>query len=538
MLHEPLPPTSFTAPAVLVALSALHYWMRVVPASFEGLLYLAAALVTLQRVLSFVFGRFRESPHAAVKLAPGKWRCSSWSGTHKFTPSEIYMPRTQQELLEVVEMCGRNGKKVKPAASLHSWSETAVTEDVSLNAGLLNKVLEVDKERMTIRAEAGIRLRDLYARMNQEGLALPCLPNVDSIQLGGAIANCTHGTCIETGSMASQVHELEIVVFESKDGTRGQGNGRAKLLRLRRDTEDEHERHLFSAAVVSFGSLGVFYSITLKCVPTFHCYVHELVVPFEEIRNQLKAQLTSHYSVRFMIFPLTGLVSSKIQVPVRGPLVRATHNTLLNSTDIVALKLVSFAQERNATTWLWLRRVLSHLVNKGAIKTASGYKSINRGHLLSWNDGELESRMHASFTTAPFVNFEYAVPLDRIDEAVPAIVETMRRYPVHAMSMISLRPVGADSLGYMAPPLGQAVVYVDIPYVENLERTGVYAEVEKVCLRFGGRCSWSRLLFSDVRDILKNFTMHDRFLEAKRELDPCNVFSNKFSDRFCLVGKN
>src|SRR5471032_2219834 len=139
---------------------------------------------------------------------------------------------------------------------------------------------------MTIRAEAGIRMRDLYAQMERAGLALPCLPNVDTIQLGGAIANVTHGTCIESGSMCSLVTELEIVVFRpGADGAEGaRASGVAECLTLRRDTPDPHERHLFDAAFASFGSLGVIYAVTLRCVPPYHSYVHELALPYEQLK--------------------------------------------------------------------------------------------------------------------------------------------------------------------------------------------------------------------------------------------------------------
>jgi FAD/FMN-containing dehydrogenase len=111
-----------------------------------------------------------------------------------------------------------------------------------------------------------------------------------------------------------------------------------------------------------------------------------------------------------------------------------------------------------------------------------------------------------------------------------ALRTLIRSYPPHTMNM---RPVGADDAGYLAASKGQAVVYFDIPYVADLERTGMYAAIERECLEMGGRCSWSRLLYSPVSELLRNYPEHHRFVQAKRELDPCNVFSNEFSDRIC-----
>jgi len=134
----------------------------------------------------------------------------------------------------------------------------------------------------------------------------------------------------------------------------------------------------------------------------------------------------------------------------------------------------------------------------------------------------------------PFVNLEYAVPLTRCNDAMRELRTLFARYPAQVMNAVGIRPVGADTAGYLAAPKDQAVAYLDLPYVAELERLGLYAEVERVCLALGGRCSWSRLICSEPREFLKNYPEHHRFVQAKRELDPWNVFSNAFSDRICF----
>jgi hypothetical protein len=105
----------------------------------------------------------------------------------------------------------------------------------------------------------------------------------------------------------------------------------------------------------------------------------------------------------------------------------------------------------------------------------------NKGALLTWYDAELESRLHAAFARRPFVNLEYAVPLDRFDEAVARLAPIYARHASHPMAFISFRPVGADDAGYLVASKGQAVVYVDITWVEELER--LYTDVEQALIR-------------------------------------------------------
>jgi hypothetical protein len=220
-----------------------------------------------------------------------------------------------------------------------------VTDDVSLQMGRLNRVLCADRDAMTIRAEAGIRLRDLYRHMDRAGLAFPCLPNVDTIQLGGAVSNVTHGTCLQTGSMCSLVVELELVVFRG---------GRAEVLRLRRDTPDRHERHLFEAAVCRHrcGRRDLCGDHALE---PYQSYVHDRMHRFDEIENRFEALTRQHYSVRFVWFPVADLVNTKVQVPIRGPLVSARATTLHNLVDALIIWLYAFGNMRKPARWRRLR---------------------------------------------------------------------------------------------------------------------------------------------------------------------------------------
>jgi len=546
--HVDAPPTRWTAPLALAAAAAVVWWLHpaltALPSWTAPAVAALAVWLSIVRGIGFVFGRTRRSPHRPRLLEPGKWLLSTWSRTHTFTPQAVYAPASLDELLAVVDTCGRAGKTLKPAGSLHSWSPCAVTDSVSVQTGRLTRVLDTDLERMTIRAEAGIRMRDLYAQMERAGLALPCLPNVDTIQLGGAIANATHGTCIETGSMCSLVTELELVVFRPAVAEASAGkpvsadaraDGAAERLTLRRDTPDPHERHLFDAAVASFGSIGIIYAITLRCVPPYHSSVTEQVQPYEQLENRFEALARQHYSIRFMWHPVGDMVFTKIQSPIPGPLVRPGARTILTPSDLVLIKVVAFANERNPKRWRRLRRQLS-LVLRWLVPALLPLvlQSHDKKGLLTWYDAELESRLHAAFVRHPFVNLEYAVPLTRCNDAMRELRTLFARYPAQVMNAVGIRPVGADTAGYLAAPKDQAVAYLDLPYVAELERLGLYAEVERVCLALGGRCSWSRLICSEPREFLKNYPEHHRFVQAKRELDPWNVFSNAFSDRICF----
>jgi hypothetical protein len=82
------------------------------------------------------------------------------------------------------------------------------------------------------------------------------------------------------------------------------------------------------------------------------------------------------------------------------------------------------------------------------------------------------------FARRPFVNLEYAVPLERFEEMVGQLRAVFARHPESRLTSLNFRPVGADDAGYLAASKDGPVVYVDIGYVVELEAFGLYTDAE------------------------------------------------------------
>ena len=491
-------------------------------------LYLLAQLTQLAFDL-WLFGGRRYN-HAPLRdPATGLFNFSNWGGNQRFTPREVERPATLEELLALVQKHGRAGRKLKALGSLHSWSACATADDVAVVMHGLGRVLAHDEAKKTITAEAGIQLRTLYAEMDARELAIASMPNVDTNLLGGAIANATHGTNFSRGTMSSYVRTLQLVLFRTEGGE--VARGKAELVTLRRDDKDPEKRAWFEAAVASFGALGIVYAVELQCEAPFACIVAEHSFPFSHIDGRLAELAASHFSAFFSVATSTGVVRSRIQVPVPRDLVSSGATCLLSENDLRVVKLLLWAATPTATTWLWLRRLLNQLfynASLGSLGTAESQQGRRREGVMSWRDAELLSRIFAVTATAPWINLEYAVPIHRADEAARKLLALHQRYPV--FTSFVMRPVGADSVGYLSPTKGRPTVYFDIGYHHALVDTGIYPEVEKLLLACEGRCSWSRLFKAPMSEVVKQYPQYQEFVQAKREMDPCNVFSNAFSD--------
>jgi L-gulono-1,4-lactone dehydrogenase len=506
---------------------------------FVLIVAILAGIVLLLALARFVFDHWlfggKRLNHAPkFDPATGKWTFRNWGGNHVFTPADVVSPCSLNELLEAVDRYGRAGRRMKAVGALHSWSACAAAEDVCISMAGLNRPLSHDGALKTITAEAGIQLQALYREMDRHGLAIASIPNVDAVQLGGAISNATHGTNFSHGTMSSFVVQLQLVVFRAPEGD--PSRGKAELVALRRDDPDPERRNWFEAAVASFGSLGVIYSVTMQCQEPYACVVIENTFPFDRIDGRIADLARKYYSV-FLHVSSNGDCRSRIQVPAPLDLIDADKECLLTDSDLRALKVLLWAASPTATSWLWLRKALNRAVygvSRGPLGPMLTKQRRSREGVMSWRNAELLSRIFAIAAASPWINLEYAVPVHRADEAARKLLALKKEYPV--LTDFIMRPVGADTVGFLSPTRDRPTVFFDIGYHQQLMHTGVYAEIEKALLACGGRCSWSRLFKAPTEDIVRQYPLYPNFVRVKREIDPCNVFSNAFSDSILFPG--
>ena len=113
--------------------------------------------------------------------------------------------------------------------------------------------IQVDEGRQTVTVAAGIPQRMLLEYLSEygEGWTLPAFSYFIDQSIGGAVATGTHGSSFRHGSLSSQVESLRLMV----------ANGTVL------DISAESDPHLFKAAGVSVGRLGILMDLTLRIVP-------------------------------------------------------------------------------------------------------------------------------------------------------------------------------------------------------------------------------------------------------------------------------
>ncbi len=211
------------------------------------------------------------------------FRFTNWAKNETCVAQKYFVPETEAELIEAIEQ----SKTVRFTGTGHSWSSICLNTEALINLDRYNKILHLDKEKLRIKVQPGIKLWQLNEELDKHGLALKNLGSIAKQSLAGAMCTATHGSGIQFQILASQIEEFTII----------KANGEKLVLHHERDKE------LFNLCVVNLGCLGVVSEITLNVVPAFNLHDQTSVMNLEQAINQLDEMVNSTDHFKLWWFP-------------------------------------------------------------------------------------------------------------------------------------------------------------------------------------------------------------------------------------------
>jgi len=420
---------------------------------------------------------------------------TNWAGTHSCVPVAIERPKSAREVAGAVRRAAEAGRTVRAAGAGHSFSPCVPTGGALVQLGRLDRILDADPASGLVKAEAGITLAALNRGLQERGLALPNLGDIDAQSLAGALATGTHGTGARLPNLSAQVEALELVT----------GTGERRTL-AREDGD------LLRAARVGLGSVGIVTAVTLRCVPAFRLRGVDATLPLEEVLATLDERADAHDHFEFWTFPHSPLAltrtNDRTDAPVDTP-GRAgawLHDVLL---DNHALELLSRAGRRFPSA--------IPLINRFAAAAASGRERVDWSH-----------RVFASPRLVRFDEMEYAIPREHAADAVREARTILERHRVNFP--VELRFVTADD-ALLSPAHGRDTAYVAVHVFEGMDGEAPFREVEKLMAGWGGRPHWGKRSFLSARELKTRYPAWEAFAAARAELDPEGRFENPWARR-------
>lgn len=415
-------------------------------------------------------------PSSTAPSSPVRWQ--NWSGLWKAEPRAIATPATEAELVAL--MRSTQGE-VRPVGSGHSFTPLVPTSGTIVSLDRMSGIVSVNKEAGTATVKAGTRLAVLGQLLDQHGLSLRNLPDVDVQSLAGALATGTHGTGAKLPALHDDVVGMRLV----------RPDGRVVELSAARDPQ------ALAAARVSLGSLGIVSEVTMRVLPAFALERRIWVRPTEELLAQAPALAAKHRHFEMFLLPFTGYAAALVHDEYQG-----TDYVLPPPQDdevLSDLKRLRDLLSRFPTLRAWAAQ---RFIDAKKIEVAR-----HRAH-----------RLLTSVRPVRFNESEWHVPAEHGIATVRRVLAAIEKHQ-EAYFPIEFRWIRGDD-AWLSPFHKRDCCSIAVHAAAGEAHDYIVAEAAPICRAVGGRPHWGKLHTLGSADLAAAYPRWNDFARVRREFDP------------------
>ncbi|MGW0753649.1 D-arabinono-1,4-lactone oxidase [Streptomyces sp. NPDC002587] len=432
----------------------------------------------------------------AGKNSQTTWR--NWAGNVSARPTRVVTPASVGELQEAVRRAAGQGLRVKAVGTGHSFTAAAATDGVLVRPQALAGITSIDREAGTVTVAAGTVLKDLNVALAREGLSLTNMGDIMEQTVSGATSTGTHGTGRDSASIAAQIRGLELV---TADG------------RLLTCSEKENPE-VFAAARLGIGALGIVTSITFAVEPLFFLTAREEPMGFDRVTAEFDQHFAENEHFEFYWFPHTGNCNTKrnnrSQGPAAppGPVSAWIEDELLSNGVFQAVNSLGRAVPATIPA---IARVASRALS------ARTYTDI-------------PYKVFTSPRRVRFVEMEYALPRERVVEALRELRAVVDRSGMRISFPVEVRTAPADDIT-LSTASGRDTAYIAVHMYRGTPYQAYFTAAERIFTALDGRPHWGKVHTRDAEYFARVYPRFSEFTALRDRLDPDRVFGNDYVRR-------
>ncbi|WP_231494691.1 D-arabinono-1,4-lactone oxidase [Polaribacter sp. Hel_I_88] len=416
----------------------------------------------------------------------------SWNENVQHNYSSLYKITSEEKLSEVIA----ENDKIRFFGSKQSSADIAAGTDALIDMTSYNKIVSYDYNKKTVTVQSGLILGDFLEAIEAVGWCIPCLPDINTITIGGALATGTHGT---SGKLLSEyMTECTLVLA---DGT------------IKTVTEEDN---LMDAVRVSLGMLGVMSTITFKCEKSYTLHVKERPEKDSEWLPKIKSRLKDHDFLRILWLPHTdkGYV-------ITGDKIKPDTKIIENNGP------KHLKHRRNASKILYkyshLYPWITSIANKILAKAFFSSKKEHKGTLYQ---ATVTKSRGSTLELA-----EWTIALDKFPQVFEEIKTEINKWSNKSFIHIPMdvRFVQKDnswlSYAYKQDTVTMGCVSRNAATADTYE---AFKSVEKIFLKHGGRPHWGKRFAAKDAELSQVYPKWEAFKKLRADLDPTNKFLNPY----------
>ena len=195
----------------------------------------------------------------------------NYDGSIHCSPRQLVYPHSVEELRAVMRDAARYPSPVRAMGTYHSLTPCASSEGTMVNMSEMAQVVKIDRENLTMTAQAGLQVIDAAAALRGQGLQLMTNIEIGNMRLGAA--SCCHSKDaldgVEFGQFNSYVTEVKWVTPDGELAAASEAENPELLRKVR----------------TSYGLMGIVYEVTLRVKPIEALHFAYLPRPVDELEQ-------------------------------------------------------------------------------------------------------------------------------------------------------------------------------------------------------------------------------------------------------------
>lgn len=420
----------------------------------------------------------------------GTW--VSWNENLKYSYKTKYSITTENELQEVIA----DNKKIRFFGSKQSSADIAAGTDTLIDMTRYNKIVSYDYNQKTITVQSGLILGELLEAIESVGWCIPCLPDINTVTIGGALATGTHGT---SGKLLCEyITECNLVLA---DGS------------IKKITKEDD---LMDAVRVSLGMLGVMSTITFQCEPAYTLHIKEGPESDKEWLPKIKSRLKQHDFLRILWLPHTdkGYVITGDKIDPNKEVIENLGPKYLKHRRTASKILYKYTH-----IFPWITAIANKLLYKSFFSSKKEHK------------GTLYQATVTKSRGSTLELAEWTVSLDKFPEVFKELKAVIHKWNNKSFIHIPMdvRFVYQDK-SWLSYAYGQDTVTMGCVSrnAATADTYEAFKTIEEIFLKYGGRPHWGKRFTAKDAELSQVYPKWESFKELRAELDPTNKFLNPY----------
>ncbi len=268
------------------------------------------------------------------------------------------------------------------------------------------------------------------------------------------------------------------------------------------------------AGRVSLGALGAIASVTVRCVPAFRIHRIDEPRPLDDVLARFDEHVDANDHFELFVFPYTRtaltLTSQRTDRAPRPPgaIQAFVRDVVLENA---ALELACRAGRALPGRIPAINRLVTRLMSRA--------EQLDASH-----------RVYANRRSVRFTEMEYAIPRERVPEALERVLDLVERRRLPIGFPIELRLAAPDD-ALLSTAHGRPTGYIAVHQYRGMEFESYFRAVEAIMDEYDGRPHWGKRHYQTAATLRPRYPGWDRFQAVRERLDPGRKFENDYLRR-------